>query len=199
MKSEFSHLFIGIELDIKLVERLTLVQEDLGRIIKARNADVRWVKPELIHLTLCFLGERDDSEVPDIKRALDAVAPTFPCFPVTTAQLGAFPNPKMPRILFTHVYEESGVLDHLKKKIDDEMEKLLIPLDKRPYLPHITLGRVRTPGVRLDFSDAIKAIGDLNFGTSDIFEVVLFGSSLHPSGPKYSVISRHLLNGALEK
>ncbi|MFA5625268.1 MAG: RNA 2',3'-cyclic phosphodiesterase [Bradymonadales bacterium] len=191
--NEYHHLFIAIDIDIKLVERLTLVQNDLGKIINARGASVRWTAPENLHLSLKFLGSHDFALLPELCGYIDDAVRDFPSFSINTAFIGAFPHPDCPRIIYASTDQGLDKLQELRKRVDDVLALYQFVPDKRPYLPHITLGRVKTPLNALHFSDAINAIKDLNFGSSHITEVILYGSNLTSSGAYYTVLSRHPL------
>ena len=185
---------ITIEPDIKLVERLTFLQEDLGKIIAARNADSRWTRPEYLSVPLLCLGTHDRGAVPEFNEILRNVAKDIAQFQMTTAGISAFPTPECPRLIQVSA-EPSHVLEDIRERLMEGFRAANIRFDSRPFKATMLLGRVATKQSRINLSDAMNAIQDLNFGQSDVFELVLMGSKLNESGPSHQVISRFPLKG----
>ncbi len=184
---------IGIEPDIKLAERLTFIQEDLGKIIESRQARVRWTSPEWLYFPIRFLGQMEDTEIPEICRHIEAAVHAIKPFTISTAGIEAYPNPACPRIISVLLQQGEEQLTALRAALDASFSMSHLRGDSRAFKPSITLGRVSTPNGKIDLTDCIDAIGDLNFGLTDINEVVLYSADLLYSGPEYNVISRHQL------
>ena len=90
-------LFAALTLPEALVDRLISVQRILDDRWPARS--VRWVRREQLHLTLRFYGNVPPEQAPALTEALRAAcAETRPLTPAP-AGLGAFPNPRRPRVL----------------------------------------------------------------------------------------------------
>lgn len=183
-------LTIGIEPDLKLVERLTFLQEDLGKILGHRGADSRWVRPEHVNLPLLYIGQQEEGALPEITKVMSEVSGDVSPFELSISGIAAYPSSECPRLI------EAGVADGSKKVLDLH-EKLQVafaranfPSDRRVYHPSILLGRTVTDRDRVDLTDAIEAIGGLNFGKSEIFEMVLFASDLLESRTVHRVLSR---------
>ena len=104
---------------------------------------VRWVALDGLHLTLKFLGNieagRVDGIVQGMQRACGEIAP----FKLTLADLGVFPNPSRPRVVWAGVQGDLQPLVKLQTGIETHLASLGFPLEKRPFTPHLTLGRVR--------------------------------------------------------
>lgn len=186
-------LSIGIETDIKLVERLTLVQEDIGKIIEARGARVRWVAPENMHMPICYLGHFEDGVVPEMLKCIDRAVSGIAPFTISTVAIEAYPSPQIPRIIAVSTQKGCAQVMALRFAIDEILSKTFYLSDPRPFRPLMTLGRIATPDKRLDIGDVVNAIKDLNFGVSEVNEVVLYGAELLDKGAEFKVISRHLL------
>lgn len=184
---------IGIEPDIKLTERLTFIQEDLGKIIESRHGRVRWTSPEWLYFPIKFLGQQEEVDIPEICRNIDVAVRKVQPFTITTAMIEAFPKPTCPRIISVSMQQGMEQVLELRDALEGAFALSALRWDPRPFKPNITLGRVSTPTEPIDLSDCITAISELNFGMTDIREVVLYGADLLYSGPEYSVISRHRL------
>ena len=129
---------------------------------------VRWANPEGIHLTLQFLGNTDALLIPDIIAALTRhltgpmSGPTaVPAPPVLTLSgLGAFPSGDRPRVIWAGVSGDLHALAALRQSVVNATAGLGWPDDKRPFRPHLTIGRVRdnaTPARRRAVAHAIAA------------------------------------------
>jgi len=88
--------FIACDVPRPLREHLAGIQSRLRGI----PLDLRWVKPENIHLTLKFLGDTPRHIVDQLREAVDRVAAGRAEFTLQAGGLGVFPNLKRPRVLW---------------------------------------------------------------------------------------------------
>src|SRR5262249_59819144 len=93
--------FIAVDLGGAVRGRCVALQENLARA----GPDVKWVEPENLHVTLLFLGEVVDRDVPAVCSAVAAVCARHGAFPVTVELVGCFPNPPRPRVVWVGVGE----------------------------------------------------------------------------------------------
>ncbi|MFQ6100501.1 MAG: RNA 2',3'-cyclic phosphodiesterase [Anaerolineae bacterium] len=188
--------FIAIPLPDSLLEELTTLQQKLKRQIPPGS--VRWVRPEGIHLTLKFLGDTSTEKLPEIKQALGAVARHAPPCTFTVGELGCFPNPRRPRVVWVGVQEPTGRLAALQ----DGIEGVMVPFGHEPegraFTPHLTLGRVRRKVSRSDVARVGEAVTGAEVGLlaevpADHF--ALIRSLLKPTGAEYTMLARFPLRG----
>jgi RNA 2',3'-cyclic 3'-phosphodiesterase len=132
--------FIAIELPSQIKAELAQLQ---GNLRTSKSTAVKWVDPESIHLTLKFLGNVDESEVPAITKALSEAVKGVAPFSLQLGDPGAFPNIHAPRVVWVGVVGEIGPLVTLHNNIDSVLAPLGFPAEKRAFSPHLTLGRVR--------------------------------------------------------
>jgi 2'-5' RNA ligase len=105
---------------------------------------LRAPKGDEFHLTLQFLGDTNENDVPAIGRALEEVAERFAPIDVRYVGLGAFPEPSRARTVWAGVRDEpQGALGRLATAIGKALTPLGFPPEARVYRPHITLGRLR--------------------------------------------------------
>ena len=149
---------------------------------------VRWVSLDGIHLTLKFLGNIDPAQVEDITEAMTRGSLGTPPFKMFLSGLGTFPNQKRPRIIWAGVQGDLDSVGKLQAGIEAEVSGLGFPREKRPFTPHLTLGRVREQvgtGERLRMGAAVSSC---SMGPSEpwlVESVRLVWSHLGPAGATY--------------
>lgn len=183
-----ARLFIATDIAVAVVERLALLQAELTERL-GEDAAVRWVEAPNIHVTLKFLGDVDEALFPMLGEALcELVRPLFP-FEVRCCRLGAFPDLEQPRILWAGLDDKGAeVMGLLRQMIERDLSELGFTQDDRDYLPHLTLGRIRS--LASTSVSELLSFTDVDFGSSFIKDIVLFESQLHPDGPRYVVRQR---------
>src|SRR5437588_11972105 len=101
--------FIAVEMSPRVITRAG----DLIDKLRVAPAEVSWVRPQQMHLTLKFLGDVPDTETPDICRVVNQVAAGFEPFELTCRGVGALPNLRDQRPLCIGIQEVVGDLEHL--------------------------------------------------------------------------------------
>jgi 2'-5' RNA ligase len=188
--SETAYVFLGLDLHLHVCEQLMLIQEQLGEVVRESGAEVRWVAPEHIHLTIKMLGEIDRSLVRPIqdvlRQALIGCAP----FKLVAKHIRAFPSGGVPRLLYAQITSGEEKLLGLREVVEDALARLGVARDRRPFKAHVMLGRVRTVNGPVDLSHVLGALTDLPLGASEIRDVAIIQSHLTPKGAQYQVLGR---------
>ncbi len=184
--------FIAVAIDKTIRDRAVVLQESLGRA----GADVKWVEPENMHVTLLFLGEVEDRSLPAVCRVVAEVAAEWPPFEMSVAGAGCFPSPRRPRTLWVGIGEGLQELVALH----DALEPPLLDLgcyrrEVRQYTPHITLGRVKGEAGADQLATALARRADWQGGQVRVREVLVMSSELRSEGPAYTVLGRGKLGG----
>lgn len=106
---------------------------------------VRWVDPQGIHLTLKFLGNVEASVVDDLLTAMKTASENYqgPRFSLTLSGLGLFPNDRRPPVLWAGTDGDLDSLGALQSLVDEAVSRLGFSREKRPFRPHLTIGRVQ--------------------------------------------------------
>lgn len=156
--------------------------------LKKCGSDVRWVKPQGIHLTLKFLGTTDDNDADRITTAIEGTSKNYSCFDLQIRGAGVFPNIKNPRVLWTGV-SENEILSGLQKGIEDAMTPLGFEKENRKYSPHLTLGRFRSSSGKELLLEKIQLNRDREFGSMHVSTVSFMRSDISPAGAKYTRIA----------
>lgn len=175
---------------MRLFVAIPLVAEIRRMLLKTLRAlaefdrDVRWVREEQMHLTLKFLGEVADGDIPRVTGALTRAVAGCAAFELRIEGSGCFPARGKARVLWVGVADDGG-LSLCQREIEEHLADAGFPREDRPFSPHLTLGRVtedrsggalrtRVAGLRIA---AIRQMVDA---------VVLMQSELHPAGARYT-------------
>ena len=179
------------------------IQEEIGRLSTlVHDGSVRWVRPEAIHLTLKFLGEISNSNLGEIRQSLEREVARHPFFTLRVGGFGCFPNRRRPRILWIGITEEAGLLTQVQTAIEKELVPLGFEKERRPFHPHLTLGRVGRNISSSDISqiqEAVEAFVVGQIGQFEVRELHLIRSILKPSGAEYSTLEEYHLGGKSEQ
>jgi 2'-5' RNA ligase len=162
--------FVAIDIPPEARDRLVAVQEALRGV----GADVRWVRPETLHLTLRFLGDVDAPAAASLGTALAAEAARRPPLPLALHGTGLFP---------TVVWAGCrGDLAPLAAAVDAIATSLGLPADDKPFAAHVTIGRVKS-GRHAALLRAALPEGPI--AAFEAREMALMRSTLKPTGPVY--------------
>ena len=185
-------VFCAIELPEALRSR---VGEHTHRLREAfPQVRASWERPEKIHITLKFLGDVEVSRVEELSRAAGRAAAHVEPFELTIAGPGAFPPHGPPRVLWLGIEDASGQLSSLHRSLEDECAAAGFQRDSRPFKPHLTLARIRTPHSARELAAAHRA-SSFEPQRFNVSELVLMRSELGPSGSRYTPLSRYPLGG----
>jgi 2'-5' RNA ligase len=174
--------FLAIEMPESLRPGLALVQGELKR----SNADVRWVTPENIHLTLKFFGNVPDDEIETLALAAREVAQAEEPFQLKATIAGAFPSPRAPRVVWLGLGGDVVPLTRLYHKLEKAFAGLGYHPENRAFNPHLTLGRVKSPLNRDKLARILEKLPPLDWPPFAVKELVLFQSVLSPKGSTYT-------------
>lgn len=156
--------------------------------------EVRWVKPENVHLTLKFLGDATEDELARAAEVLDSICERHEAFEVTTSGFGAFPSARRARILWAGLGGGAGRLTALAHDVQRSLEALGFDPERRPYAPHLTLGRARGRPVVLDANEGTPP--GLGF---PVRNVELVESVLGGTGATYSTLAAYALSESADQ
>ncbi|MCX5695574.1 MAG: RNA 2',3'-cyclic phosphodiesterase [Candidatus Omnitrophica bacterium] len=179
--------FIAIELPQEIKDKLAQLQA----LLKESRADVKWVEPKNIHLTLKFLGEIDEDKSVKISGIIEDIAKESRQFPISLSSLGAFPKLDFARVIWIGIDKGDQETKLLAKGLEERIEKLGILKEERVFSTHITIGRVRSPLNKDKLAEALKKLGDYFAGKNIKFtvtKITLFKSTLGSSGPVYEAL-----------
>jgi 2'-5' RNA ligase len=176
--------FIAITLPQEIKQQLGLLQEQLKR----SAADVKWVQPHNIHVTLKFLGEIDEQKLEEITAILQDTVKEEACFTASLSCLGAFPRMTSPRVIWVGIDKGKDELTRIAKELEEKISRMGLPPEDRPFASHVTLGRVRSPA---NVHRLVKTLAGMTGQPAQEFpvtKITLFKSTLTPTGPVYEAL-----------
>jgi len=184
--SEKIRIFIAIELPEDIKKNLEGLQEEL----KKASADVKWVKPENIHLTLKFLGSVPVQQIPEIVQELKNGLAAFGFFSVGIAKIGSFPEKGKPRVIWAGVEKGNEIVARLQDKVEDLLQRFNFACEEREYSSHLTIGRVKGPNNIKSLQELLAGKFSVQFGEMPVEDISIIRSDLKPDGPAYTILER---------
>jgi 2'-5' RNA ligase len=188
-------LFIALDIDDAIRWHLQRFVDG----VRGFAADARWVRPESLHVTLKFIGEKPSQEVEEIRKALAEIRGT----PAEIAfrGYGFFPTPRAARVFWVGI-QAGPELAKLASEVDAALSRLRIPREEHAFSPHLTLARAGKSGalrwqkgdgpnlVFRHLQDKLAALPEPEFGTMTAREFFLYESKLSRGGSLYSKVER---------
>ena len=184
--------FIALNLPSEIKGRLAEIEARL----KEARADVSWVKPENVHLTLKFLGGVEEARVPLVKRAVQEGLGREGPLVLTLAGLGVFPNPRSPRVVWVGVGGDTERLQNLQERLEQALGEVGFPREARSFSPHITLGRMRSRQGAASLMELVGHLGANEVGSLKAESIELMRSQLHPAGAVYTILESFSLSAS---
>lgn len=188
--------FIAIDISSEIQEKL----EELSGQLRERleGLPIRWVPVENIHVTLKFLGNVSLSNLEMLEKILAAEAGVHPPFEISAGELGAFPSERRPRVLWVGV-QAPAELNALQSGIENQTTRLGYAEERRPFSPHLTLGRVSRNAKSRHTRQISQVLRDFEvgyLGAARIRAVHLYKSDLQPGGAVYTRMFSAELSGS---
>lgn len=180
-------LFIALPIPEDVRSELAGPREKLGL------RGVKVVNPDQIHITLKFLGETPDDKVKSIMQILDQLD-SRP-FEIELVSLGAFPSVGSARVVWAGVEEGKDDSVALAAQVENLMAELGFKRESRPFTPHVTLARVKspTPQNRNAIRNVVEEFKNHQFGRWRADRIVLMQSKLTRTGPIYTRLAEKIL------
>ncbi|HEX6507732.1 MAG TPA: RNA 2',3'-cyclic phosphodiesterase [Chloroflexota bacterium] len=186
-------VFVAVELPDDVKFRLAR----LGDALRPQAKLVKLVAPELLHITIRFLGNVEPSRLPAIERAAEAASSRVDRFALTIEGLGGYPSGHAPRVLWAGLRQDGGFasLQRLHSELETALQTAGFEVVDRAFSAHITLGRARdriTPAERRVLGDALREAQRQTSSLDSSFQVsalTVMRSDLGPGGPRYTPIA----------
>jgi len=182
-------LFFALPLSPRMIDIVSHHMEQF----RSSGADIKWVKPENLHVTLKFLGETPKARLVTIieagKRSHAGIEP----FETFWSGFGAFPSLKKARVIWAGMSKGQESLKRLALTLEQEMVHEGYPAESREFTPHLTIGRTRSPAGLEKLARLVESSRNSKIGTMQVTTFSLMKSTLTPGGPIYEELSKFSL------
>lgn len=186
--------FVAIPLGEEVVQAAARLSAELRRKLSGQGVSAKWVLPANLHVTMRFLGELAEAQVPAVGEVLGPLVDRHASFLVSLRGLGCFPDAQRPAVLWAGVDQGVGPLGKLAAEVNQALDRLGFPEQDRPFHPHLTLARARRGAPPPDLTAVVGEHAAVELGSTVVREVVLFRSTLRSKGPLYQAVWRGALN-----
>lgn len=172
-----------ISVDIEAGQSL----RELCKELKDCGAALKVVNPDIIHITLKFLGDVEESAVDDICGVIKESANDVSRFEMKLQDIGAFPSKNRIRVVWVGI-PNPGPLKLIAERIDMGLSSLGFEMEKREFKPHLTVARARSPNGMNRVQEIMERWKNTDFGNQMVDRIRLKKSVLGPRGPTYYTI-----------
>lgn len=176
---------------VELTEEVKRALAELAQRLRASLGDGSWVPQENYHLTVRFLGEVEEAKLSALLELGRKVAQETAPFTLALEVLGGFPQVKAARVLWAGPRMESPEFQRLCQRVEEAVQALGFPREKKEPLPHVTLARFKTP------RDLRPVLGreSLRIPAVRVESLTLMRSELRPEGAKYTPVQHWPFGG----
>ena len=173
--------FIAIDLPDLVLEQCRRISERL----RGLGLEARFTQPESIHLTLKFLGNIEQHQIPNIVDVLTATSRSYDPFKLRVGGVGVFPKLGNPRVVWVGI-EVQPTLGEVQQNIEKGTESLGFSRELRDFHPHLTVARLKTRKNLDLLAGYVQGDGESEEAGTFIVEAIhLYLSELNPAGAKY--------------
>ena len=176
-------LFIATK--VELNEQYMSLTRQLQRQLSGDR--IVWVDSQLRHLTLRFLGQTPDYQIPKLKKILNEVANQTQAFTLNMDKLGIFGSQYAPSVLWLG-FSTFEPYRQLFENLENQLLKLGFDPNQGNVVPHITLGRIKETQSKKYFWKVFENCQPAFSQNIPINEITLFQSHLQPTGPIYKAL-----------
>jgi len=180
---EMIRSFMAFDIDSEsVVKRISDVQNLLAKT----GADLKLVEPKNIHVTLRFLGNITTDTAEKIFEEMKKVQ--FMPFDIKIHGIGAFPNLRYPRVVWTGIREGADELRSIFNQLEPRLRSLGFAPDPKGFSPHLTISRVKSERNKAELARCMTENANYEFGIVRAECLRLKRSDLTPKGPIYSTL-----------
>ena len=159
----------------------------------AHEKRINWVRPQNIHLTLKFIGDTPNEDIPKIIETVEEMLKNHKSFTMDFNRTGIFGSRYAPRVLWMGMKETPQELYNLEEDTLTAFDKLGYLRDRQNFVPHITLGRIKELCEKQYFQKIVSSIEQKSYIKQEVNEIILFQSILRPEGATYKELKKFLL------
>lgn len=179
--------FIGVNASQRVTSNIARVVNRLA----ASEANYRWVEAENLHVTLNAVGDVRDTELPELLSLIKRTVENYSRFDMSLQGVDGFTSAKEPRVIWIGVDEGQDPLREMYAALADELHLWGVNRERKPYLPHMTLGRLARGGRwNENLLERMHRLRNHDGGFCQVQEIVVYSSFLDRNKPTYTPMSR---------
>ncbi len=185
-------LFVGLGFSKSFAQSVEPWTKKIRKTADHKDISLKWTPPTNYHVTLVFLGNTPEEQIPQIEAKMKEVAQKHAPFSLKIRDIGAFPTLNQARVIYIGVQRSQAILD-----LQTDLEQALLPNAEpdHEYRPHLTLARLRNPK---SCRDLLSPFEHVDLGKQSVMSICLFNSVLSHGYPIYERISEVELNPIIE-
>jgi len=184
--------FLALDPPEEILREIGRVQDRLKKLIQG---DLRWVRPEGIHMTLKFFGDIREGDVANISAVAEKAAAAVAKFELAIGGAGVFPDLNRPRVVWLGMDGDVARLMTFQRELERAFGEIGFPSEERPFRPHLTLGRIKSPKGLIGLAEALEKGKTVAAGRFTAAGLNLFQSSLTPRGAVYTRLAGYPFTG----
>lgn len=171
--------FIAVELPDSMQEPIESIQQEMD------FKGLKLVQPELVHITLKFLGDIPEAQIAPITDALANIE--CKSFRSKVAGVGVFPNPSYMKVIWLGAH---GEFDLLHSQVEQALAEFKFKKDRGKFTAHATLARVKylDNTSKAQLAQVLTRLQDVDLGEFLVDSVAFKKSTLTPHGPIYETL-----------
>jgi 2'-5' RNA ligase len=184
--------FLAFELSAEMRSTVSGVYEN----VRNSRLEVRWVRPQGIHITVVFMGDVREEDIAAIGNEMGKGCSEFSPFHASLKGMGCFPNCRNPRVIWIGLEGEIERMSNFREDLQKRLVPFGVKTEKRGFNPHLTLGRFKRPSRdESEVGELIDKHKDVTSPVCSLHELVLFKSDLKPGGAIYTKVLSWPLSG----
>lgn len=182
-------LFIAIKIPVD-----NYIKESINSFkFTHKEENIKWVELHNLHLTLLFLGDTEEDQIPTIIKNLERLQERIKSFRFNLKGLGIFSSVQNPRVLWIGINPIDD-LKLLKEQINESLMDLDIQLkNEKDFRPHLTIARLKRLVNKNKFKNTLSFNKHTMFKEVIVNNFTLFQSTLTPKGPIYKSLQEFYL------
>ena len=192
-----SEKLIRIFISVFAPKEIVNIKEMLKTTIDTRGIKIRWIQDGNMHLTLKFIGNTTEKSIDSINNAIHDLVKDTPFINLSISGTGCFSKRDRANTLWVGIKGDLDKLEQLILNINNKLEPLGFPIERRKFLPHITIARINpNQKKKPDISNFLNTtFMELPM---KIVKINLMQSQSFPKGSFYTILNTNFLDTKLE-
>ena len=193
MSERLIRTFVSVSVPKEIVN----IQSMLKSTVEPKGVKVRWVMNGKMHLTLKFLGNTTQGSIDNLNEALFSAVKSAKVINLSISGTGAFPVKGRPNVLWLGIKGDIDELKQLTVNINNSLEPLGFITEKRDFLPHVTIARIKSNQKKIpNISNYLNTT--FTELPMKIVKISLMQSESFSKGTFYTILGTHFFRTNLE-